>query len=515
MSDLRKRRGKGKAEALSAKATAKADPCDDEPASPGTERDINEGRSWMDWLNQVLARAPDAVGSRIRKVEADLDMSTNEEIEAKVRLLQETVAKRKERDAANTEGIRIELDHVQQQLESNDVNPLSLVHLGIYRSYLGRVSSSDENILSRVADLQKLVQKLLSAHPQRLEPQSGDTEDTHEAASILNVPVGRRRQMCAAFFLCFFTGLMLVFVSLGTLFYLIPVPFIVGYILYYIWVIFDMYIVPRPWAGEKARVSNAYKNGPVFKYFLEYFPIHVTVEKPKKLTPDGNYLMCLHPHGVQCASIFGILCNPVVERLLPGLHITAQTLPMNFLLPVMREHCIAIGAGNASRKCITQALTWRKGASTVLVVGGAKEALHAAPHTNKIALKDRMGFVKIALRTGASLVPMYSYGENSLYENLSADRPRLLAWQRRIQKLLTFAPLLVAGRGVFSYSGGLIPHRRPITLVIGEPVSFGKKENPTNEEVEAAHAKYIEVLRDLFNRYRNIYDPRCEDLILV
>ena len=469
----------------------------------------------MERLDQFLETAPDPQGDRIRKHEADLDINTNAELEAQIALLQKTLDTRKARDAENTEGIQVELAHVRQQVELNKAIPLSLAHLEIYRSYLGRVSSDNEEIQAEVAALTEAVEALLAEHPQRLIPRSGDANESTGSSSILNVPIGRRRQMLAAFILCFFTGLMMVFVSFTLLFYFVPVFMLGCSSIYYGYVYFDTHIRPRPWAGEGARMWPAYRRGPVFKYFVEYFPIRVAVEEPKNLPDDNNYLMCLHPHGVQCASVFGLLTDPATTKLLPGLSITAQTLPMNFWMPVMREHCIATGVGNASRDSIVQCITHKKGASTVLVVGGAKEALYAAPHTNKIALKDRMGFVKLAIKTGAQLVPIYAYGENSLYENLSKDRPNLMAWQRKMQKLLTFAPLLVAGRGVFSYSGGVLPHRRPITLVIGSPIKTTKNENPTQEEIEAVHTKYIAELTALFNRYRNIYDPRCEDLMLV
>ena len=59
--------------------------------------------------------------------------------------------------------------------------------------------------------------------------------------------------------------------------------------------------------------------------------------------------------------------------------------------------------------------------------------------------------------------------------------PRLLRFQRRVQQILTFAPVMVNGRGVFSYDGGLLPHRRPISVVVGEPIEVEKMAKPTDE----------------------------------
>ena len=45
----------------------------------------------------------------------------------------------------------------------------------------------------------------------------------------------------------------------------------------------------------------------------------------------------------------------------------------------------------------------------------ALQSLFARPGANDLVLKRRKGFVKIALRSGASLVPVYAFGENSTY----------------------------------------------------------------------------------------------------
>ena len=54
----------------------------------------------------------------------------------------------------------------------------------------------------------------------------------------------------------------------------------------------------------------------------------------------------------------------------------------------------------------------------MIVVGGAEEALDAHPGHHILTLKKRKGFIKMALQTGADLVPCYSFGENDLFVRL-------------------------------------------------------------------------------------------------
>lgn len=152
----------------------------------------------------------------------------------------------------------------------------------------------------------------------------------------------------------------------------------------------------------------------------------------------------------------------------------------------------------------------------MLVTGGAKESMYAHPGNSKVVLKERAGFIKIALTSGASLVPVWGFGENNLYENLAVKSPSVRKFQRRLQKAISFAPLIMEGRGVFSYSGGLIPHRRPITVVVGDPIHTGKPDpNPSNERIAEVHKQYQEAVTKLFNSYKDIYDPKAEPLEFV
>lgn len=75
-----------------------------------------------------------------------------------------------------------------------------------------------------------------------------------------------------------------------------------------------------------------------------------------------------------------------------------------------------------------------------------------------------------ALRS--DLVPVYSFGENEAYKQVIFEEGSYWrVWQKRLQKLLGFAPCLFHGCGLFfSSSWGIVPFCKPITTV-GELVT--------------------------------------------
>lgn len=54
----------------------------------------------------------------------------------------------------------------------------------------------------------------------------------------------------------------------------------------------------------------------------------------------------------------------------------------------------------------------------MLAIGGATESLYAGPGTMNLVLQRRKGFVRVALQTGASLVPVINFGENEVYSTI-------------------------------------------------------------------------------------------------
>ena len=63
-----------------------------------------------------------------------------------------------------------------------------------------------------------------------------------------------------------------------------------------------------------------------------------------------------------------------------------------------------------------------KGIVTVLVPGGAFEARNWSENEVKLYLMKRKGFIKLALRHGVDLVPTFSFNEQFIYKQISADQ---------------------------------------------------------------------------------------------
>ena len=86
-------------------------------------------------------------------------------------------------------------------------------------------------------------------------------------------------------------------------------------------------------------------------------------------------------------------------------------------------------------------------------------------------------------------MPIFSFGENDIYDQLENSLSSWLRWfQDRLHKSTRGSILLFYGHGVFQYSFGLMPYRRPITTV-GEPRLGVGEERATQSGAQAGVAK--------------------------
>lgn len=66
----------------------------------------------------------------------------------------------------------------------------------------------------------------------------------------------------------------------------------------------------------------------------------------------------------------------------------------------------------------------------------------------------------------ASLVPVFAFGENDIFDQVeNPEGSQLRNIQNKIKGLLGFSTPLFRGRGMFQYNIGVLPYRKPINVV--------------------------------------------------
>ncbi|XP_073938784.1 diacylglycerol O-acyltransferase 2 isoform X3 [Castor canadensis] len=167
-------------------------------------------------------------------------------------------------------------------------------------------------------------------------------------------------------------------------------------VLYFTWLAFD-------WNTPKkgGRRSQWVRNWAVWRYFRDYFPIQLV--KTHNLLTTRNYIFGYHPHGIMG---LGAFCNfsteaTEVSKKFPGIRPYLATLAGNFRMPVLREYLMSGGICPVNRDTIDYLLSKNgSGNAIIIVVGGAAESLSSMPGKNAVTLRNRKGFVKLALRHG-------------------------------------------------------------------------------------------------------------------
>jgi len=152
------------------------------------------------------------------------------------------------------------------------------------------------------------------------------------------------------------------------------------------------------------------------------------------------------------------------------------------------------------------------GRAITIVVGGAAESLDAQPYSLRLVLAKRKGFVKMAIRTGADLVPVLAFGENDIYDQVGVDtHPTIHKFQLLVKKVLGFTIPLFHARGVFNYDVGLMPYRRPLNIVVGRPVQVVQNNNPDQEDIDRMHAEYVRELERVWELWKDVYAPHRKE----
>jgi 2-acylglycerol O-acyltransferase 2 len=139
-----------------------------------------------------------------------------------------------------------------------------------------------------------------------------------------------------------------------------------------------------------------------------------------------------------------------------------------------------------------------RGRSVLLIPGGVAECLRMTPSCEVVYLRKRFGFVKLAMQTGAQLVPAYSFGQTRTYSYWKLGPPLCSdATTSALSKVIGLAPMAFWGRW-----GTPMPRQAKVHTVVGKAIPVEKRVDPTNEEVAAKLEEFIGAVKGLFERHR-------------
>jgi len=164
-------------------------------------------------------------------------------------------------------------------------------------------------------------------------------------------------------------------------------------------------------------------------------------------------------------------------------------------LPPLRVDLGLVGTIPASRHVARKYLD--KGWSLGISSGGVAEIFEVNNNDEVILMKERKGFVKLALQTGTPLVPSYIFGNTKLLSAWYDDAGAL----QGISRYFKFGILLLWGR-----FGLPLMHRHPVLGVMAKPIVVPRAEGePTQDMIDTIHAQFCDSLIALFDDYKGLY----------
>ncbi len=209
-------------------------------------------------------------------------------------------------------------------------------------------------------------------------------------------------------------------------------------------------------------------------------------EDPDTSLQQSNSMFPFHPHGILCYGMnIAAQIHPFFE--------TAEVVGsrMSFNIPwgglVMKFY----GVEGANPENFAKLLNEKK--NIMFVPGGFEEATITRYGKDRVFIKHRKGFIKMALEYGYTVHPCYTFGENRLYYTYTNETMGLVLNKFKMPELMAYSTnILLPNNDVKLYT------------IIGKGIKIPILPNPTQEHVDKYHQIYIEKLVELYDKWKGV-----------
>ncbi len=217
---------------------------------------------------------------------------------------------------------------------------------------------------------------------------------------------------------------------------------------------------------------------------------------------DKPVIFCMVPHGV---APFGATAYPMWSKVWSSKLCHWTCAPVILRLPFIGYFMNKIGYIPAKSKQILDTLT-KKEESVGVFLDGIAGMFQGSQE--RAYLKQRKGIVKIALRAGVPIIPVYGFGHTILYTVLVDPFGILEYLSNHLQASLT---------PFFGRWGWFLgpPRRFPVTLCLGEPIECPTIAEPTVDDVNKYHAQMVAGFQQVFDQHKEAYGWGNKTLTIV
>ncbi|RHY31291.1 hypothetical protein DYB32_003626 [Aphanomyces invadans] len=221
------------------------------------------------------------------------------------------------------------------------------------------------------------------------------------------------------------------------------------------------------------------------------------------------YVFAYHPHGILILSRISTYAGNF-EKLFPGIVARALGATPMFFIPMAREICLWFVAQQIV-SCNAERILKEK-MSVIVYPGGSKEIFLTDPNSKQttLVLNKRLGFIKLAVRYGADVVPTFVFGEKWMYNIWNPPQS-----VRHFFLSTLKVPLLLFWGRFFTWLPKRLTGKRRFGVVFGKPIPVTQNENPSEDELIQIHALYKEELTDLFTRYKAEFGYDDDEVLVI
>jgi hypothetical protein len=235
-----------------------------------------------------------------------------------------------------------------------------------------------------------------------------------------------------------------------------------------------------------------HSNWPGFRHFFcqlfvkpwqELFEFRIVMDGDEvPLQMERGYLLCVHPHGIVPIGGMGYICY--LTEHFP--HIYGRTGVASIVLrqPIFRQMFSWLGFVDASLDTVQSEI---EAFNFCLLPGGIAELLLSSREEETLFLQKRRGFLNVAHKAGARIVPSYVFGNTAMFDQLSTGQGWLSRLSRRFRLSITY---------FWGQFGLPIPFPARVTMVFGQPFV-------TTGDIEADSLSYVAALTALFDKYKH------------